>query len=108
MGDDTTYVKSSLRQDGDTQNSGTLPGSTGMFHNPEDAYRKHDYEDTNTNDKDNRPILREMERTKVDTGHSPKRNKKMKIDKNGKQQSERSGSLPRRVTIKAGNPKVLF
>jgi hypothetical protein len=87
MEDEITYTKSTSRQHGDAQSSGTLPGSTGMVHKPEDAYRKHDCEDANTDNKDKRPVRREMERTQEDTRHSPKRNKKVKIDKIGEQQT---------------------
>ena len=102
MKDDITYTASTLKQDGDMQSSGTLPGDTGTVHNPEDANRNHDCEDTNTDDQYNHSIRSEMERTQEETCHSPKRNKKMKIDKNGEQQTKRSGSLPRRVTYKGG------
>ena len=101
MKDDITYTASNLRQDGDMQISGTLPGDTGTVHNPEDANRKYDCGDTNSDDQDNHPIRSEMERTQEETRHSPKRNKKMKIDKNGEQQTEQSRSLHTQMTHKS-------
>ena len=103
MEDDITYTESALRPEGDIQPYGTLPGSTGMVHNPEDAYRKNGGEDANADDNDNNPTHREMERTQEDTRNSLKRKKKKKIDKNGEQQTERSRRLPRWMTLKGWN-----
>jgi hypothetical protein len=60
------------------QPNDTLPGSSGMVHSPEDAYQKYDWENANTEDKNNNLKHREMELTQEDTHHSPKRNKGMK------------------------------
>jgi hypothetical protein len=75
-GDNITYIESTVQLEGDMQPSGTLPGSTGMVHNPEEAYQKYDCEDDNTEDKDNNPEHRKMELTQEDTRPSPKRNNK--------------------------------
>lgn len=58
-----------------------------MVHNPEDAYRKNDGEDSNRDE--NNHTHSEMERTQEDTRHGPKSNNKMQVDKTGEQHSER-------------------
>jgi hypothetical protein len=56
--------------------------------------------------RDDTPIHREREWTQEDLWHNPKRNKKMKIDKLGKQQ-ERSCSLPQRASLKSVKAQVV-
>jgi hypothetical protein len=51
-------------------------------------------------DKDDTPVHRERERTQEDLRRSPKRTKKMKLDKNRDQQQEQSRGLPRKASSK--------
>jgi hypothetical protein len=67
----------------------------------EEAGAKSECEDGAMSDKDDTPLHRGRERTQEDLRRSPKRTKKMKLDKNGDQQQERSRSLPRKASSKS-------
>jgi hypothetical protein len=67
----------------------------------EEGGAKNEGEDGAMADKDDMPVHRERERTQEDLRRSPKRTKKMKLEKNGDQQQERSRSLPRKASSKS-------
>ena len=52
-------------------------------------------------DMDDTPPHRERDRTPEESRRSPKRNKKMKMEKRGEQQHKRSCSLPRKASLKS-------
>ena len=52
-------------------------------------------------DKDDTPSHKDWDRTPEELRPSPKRNKKMKMEKLGEEQRERSRSLPRKASHKS-------
>jgi hypothetical protein len=67
------------------------------------ACRKEDEDSLNTENDQGFPTLT-RENTQEEIRHSPKRTKKLKMEKAGENQVQRSRSLPRRIPSKCGKP----
>ena len=69
-----------------------------------DKASRNDNEDTPMDDNDTRTTPLTRDGTQEEIRQSPKRTKKLKIEKTGEHHSERSRALPRRATCKSGTP----
>ena len=88
------------RHDGESRNPSIKFWGASPVRRRENAGAKSESEDEAIDNRDDTLVHRERERT-PELRRSPKRNKKMKIDKLGEQQHERYRSLPRKASLKS-------
>jgi hypothetical protein len=94
-----TQVDPPMKREGVTYAQGVRPRGGSPPRRREGAGETSEYEDGTKTDKADPPAPEEPERTQEEIRRAPKRTKKMKLDKNGEQQPERSRSLPRKATV---------
>jgi hypothetical protein len=92
------------RRKGNIKPQDVIYGITSIAPHPTDIASKSENEDTQMDESDTSSTSLAREGRQEDIRHSPKRNKKMKIEKTVEHHPERSRSLPRRVNYKIGKP----
>jgi len=102
IAEDTKHNKRGTQWKEDLQVHDTDAGNSGIGHQIEDVYIVSDSGDMKIDDKDTNPAHHGTEWTQEDIRHSPRRNKKMKVEKAGEYLNERTRSMSRLVTRKNG------
>ena len=100
--EDTKHNKRGTQWKEDLQAHDTDAGISGIVHQIEDVYIVSVSGDMKIDDKDTNPAHHGTEWTQEDIRHSPRRNKKMKVEKAGEYLNERTRSMSRLVTHKNG------